>query len=84
MSITPVFAWYDFWIGVFWDRSKRRLYILPLPCIGVLIQFKPKTTRRHVLRTACAHTWRRYPSFGRWRCMECGAEGDLPFVEPKP
>lgn len=39
MSIKPLFAWYDIWVGIFWDRTKRRLYILPLPCVGVVIQF---------------------------------------------
>ena len=39
MKIRPLFAWYDFWVGVFWDRSKRKLYILPVPCIGVVITF---------------------------------------------
>ena len=38
-SIAPLFAWYDLWIGAFWDRKSRKLYILPLPCVGVVIQF---------------------------------------------
>lgn len=41
ISIKPIFAWYDLWIGFFWDGAKRRLYVLPLPCIGVVIQFGP-------------------------------------------
>lgn len=41
MSIKPIFAWYDLWIGVYWDAGKRRLYILPIPCLGVVIQFGP-------------------------------------------
>ncbi|WP_159585958.1 hypothetical protein [Chelativorans xinjiangense] len=39
MTIRPIFAWYDLWIGAFWDGGKRKLYILPVPCIGVVIQF---------------------------------------------
>lgn len=42
MKIKPIFAWYDFWIGVFYDTSKRRIYILPLPMIGIVIHLKPK------------------------------------------
>jgi hypothetical protein len=39
MSIKPIFAWYDFWVGLFWDRKSRRLYVLPVPCIGIVISF---------------------------------------------
>lgn len=39
MTIKPLFAWYDFWVGAFWDRKLRRLYILPIPMVGVVIQF---------------------------------------------
>ena len=34
-----LFAWYDFWIGLFWDRAKRRHYVLPIPCCGIVIDF---------------------------------------------
>jgi len=33
------FAWYDFWIGWFWDRKKKVLYICPLPCVVIYIPF---------------------------------------------
>jgi hypothetical protein len=41
MTIKPLFAWYDLWMGVYWDRKTRNLYVLPLPCIGVVITFGP-------------------------------------------
>ena len=37
MSVHVIFAWYDLWVGVFIDRPKRRVYIFPLPCIGIVI-----------------------------------------------
>jgi hypothetical protein len=43
MTIKPLFAWYDLWIGAFWDRGSRKLYVLPLPCVGVVIHFGDKT-----------------------------------------
>jgi hypothetical protein len=39
MKIRPIFAWYDLWIGVFVDRPKRRVYVFPVPCFGIVIQF---------------------------------------------
>lgn len=39
LKISPIFAWYDLWVGLFWDRKKRWLYILPIPCIGVIVKF---------------------------------------------
>jgi len=39
IHIRPVVAWYDLWIGLFWDSRKRRLYILPVPMLGIFIQF---------------------------------------------
>jgi hypothetical protein len=39
MKIKLFVAWYDFWIGVFVDRKKRKIYFLPIPCAGVEIDY---------------------------------------------
>jgi hypothetical protein len=36
--VRPLIAWYDLWIGVYVDRANRSVYVLPLPCIGVVIE----------------------------------------------
>ena len=40
MTIRPMFAWYDFWVGVFLDRQKSRLYIFPVPMFGIVIEWR--------------------------------------------
>lgn len=42
MKIRPIFAWYDFWIGAFWDSKKRKLYIFPLPMFGIVVSLNQK------------------------------------------
>lgn len=38
--IRPLFAWYDLWVGAYWDRRHARLYLLPVPTLGIVIDFQ--------------------------------------------
>lgn len=42
MKFEFLFAWYDLWIGIFYDKKKNWLYILPLPMLGVIIKIPKK------------------------------------------
>lgn len=40
MTIRFLFAWYDLWVGFYYDRKSKSLYILPIPMVGIVIQKK--------------------------------------------
>lgn len=37
-----ILAWYDIWIGAYWDIGHRTLYVCPLPMIVLRFQFHGK------------------------------------------
>ena len=39
MKVRPIFAWFDLWVGVFIDRPRQRVFIFPLPCLGIVIDW---------------------------------------------
>jgi hypothetical protein len=49
VTIRPIFAWYDLWVGVFVDRPKQRVYVFPVPCIGLVISWGGGVTRGSLL-----------------------------------
>ncbi len=40
-----IFAWYDLWIGAYIDRPNQRLYLFPVPCLGLVIDWSPRPPR---------------------------------------
>jgi len=42
VTVRPIVAWYDLWVGAYWDQKGRRLYILPIPCVGIVLDFGQK------------------------------------------
>jgi hypothetical protein len=60
--VRPVLAWYDLWIGAYWNRSHRSLYLLPVPCVGLVLHFgwkKKKAGRKQAgrRRQKARRTW---------------------------
>ena len=39
VRIALLSAWYDLWVGFFWDKKKKWLYILPVPMLGIILKF---------------------------------------------
>jgi len=38
MKIKLIFAWYDFWVGIFYDKKKNWIYFFPIPTFGLIIK----------------------------------------------
>jgi len=47
MKIKIFLAWYDFWIGVFYDKKKRIIYICLVPCVVIQINRGPLKKEIH-------------------------------------
>ncbi|KKM77218.1 hypothetical protein LCGC14_1372340 [marine sediment metagenome] len=39
MTVRPFFKWFDFWVGFYVDTENKRVYICPVPMMGVRIQW---------------------------------------------
>ncbi|KKL85162.1 hypothetical protein LCGC14_1957510 [marine sediment metagenome] len=71
-KIKFIFQWWDFWVGLFIDRKKRRLYILPLPCLGVVIEVASKCSDCDKI----IFTDNTYDYCGRPHCCTCSCAND--------
>lgn len=38
--VSVAFAWYDLWVGAYWDCKRRVLYVCPLPTL--LLTVRPR------------------------------------------
>jgi len=45
MKVKLIFAWYDFWIGIFYDRSKKWIYVFLIPMIGFVVNLSGRRNR---------------------------------------
>lgn len=82
MKIKPIFAWFDVWVGLFWDRQKRKLYVFPIPMFGFVISFPRRDICTCAGEGTCAWCKRICPSCGgdgfdsrRDPCASCRGTG---------
>jgi hypothetical protein len=40
MKVKLIFRWYDMYIGMYWHRKDKCLYIFPIPMIGIMVKCK--------------------------------------------
>ena len=75
LKVSVRIAWYDLWIGAYWDRSRHVLYVCPLPTLLIAIGRLPKETG--LPPVPCTTVWMRAAQGGPrpWVCAG-GLEGD--------
>jgi hypothetical protein len=70
MRIRFFFAWFDFWIGFYWDRKERTLLIAPLPCLVFEIKRRSEPVRGTCPK--CGHDREQHVSVG---CLVSAGKG---------
>lgn len=48
--ISLFFRWYDMWVGAYWDRGSRTLYVCPIPMFGIRVSVPERWFSRLFLR----------------------------------
>ena len=38
MKLRMFFAWYDAWVGFYWDAKRRVLYVCLVPCVVLAVE----------------------------------------------
>jgi hypothetical protein len=67
------FKWFDIWIGAFYDRKKRILYICPIPMIVISIPLEPGT-KEYIPKNILSHLPPNYIlGYFKETCQNCAA-----------
>ncbi len=73
MKLSIFFAWYDLWIGAYFDRDRRTAYVCLIPCVVLKIDCRrPHRSRSPAhLRPASSYA-----------CESCGRENFVAHIAP--
>lgn len=42
-KVRPIFATYDLWMGIYWNRQDRKLYLFPIPTMGAVVTLEKQS-----------------------------------------
>ena len=45
-----IFAWYDLWIGFYYDVGHKTLYFIPIPCLVFRFELKGKKMSQNIAK----------------------------------
>lgn len=76
MRVRTIFAWYDLRVGAYWDRERRQLYLLPLPCIGVVIDFGARSGEGALMEQL-----RHWAGKVRWAALKWADDNSAPVPD---
>jgi hypothetical protein len=78
-AVSAFFRWYDLWIGAYWDRDAKVLYVCPVPMFGIKI--KMPWRREAPIRCNCRDWLPDRPE--THHCPVCDAAGQAPGPDPE-
>ncbi len=82
MKLSIIAKLADFWVGFYLDRKHHRLYFLPLPCLGVCLDWSKPEVRepgRVTLRVGNEGGMLHWDEAGAWPPPPSRPRGDLVF-----
>ena len=50
LMFRPAFVWYDLWVGAYWDRENKYLYVCPLPTICIKMAIRKTLTDSQLIQ----------------------------------
>lgn len=69
MKVKIIFRWYDFWIGLFYDRKESALYFFPIPMLGMKLEFPYHNPNWKPVDAVSWHC--RFHPFNSWHEVGC-------------
>jgi hypothetical protein len=72
LAVKLSFKWFDFWVGWYFDKVSRVLYVCLLPMLPIRLYLEPKQ-----VCPKCGHLMKKVAIMDEgwslnWECLDCG------------